>query len=131
MGLMFSGKVFSGVINDNVNFYYSDHEWNARLGTAEKFHVELKASNVTGTGPNITVSMESSADGVNWVARITNPASMPNLSPSGTLSSGSVIMSYDLGTSYVGGRFTRFKMQMGGTSPNAYIELWVSGRTAV
>lgn len=129
MSVLFSGKVFSGVMNDVTSTWYSDHEWNARLGTAEKFHLELKATNVQPT-PTITVTMEASADNVNWAARITNPASLPNLAPSATLTSNLVIMSYDLGTSFVGGRFTRFALKLAG-SGSAYIELWVTGRTAV
>lgn len=123
MAIVYAGKVFSDVLNDGTNTYYSDPECNPRLGAAEKFFVEARASNVTGTSPTLLVTLESSNDNVNWVSRST-PISAT------AISSGTVLSGSELGTGAVGGRFQRFTLKLGGTGPNAHVELWVTARNA-
>lgn len=122
--IVWAGKAFAGVINDQTNTYYTDPALNGRLGQAEKFMVELKGSNIAAT-PTPTVSLEGSNDGVNWTVRnatvITGTA----------LSTTPVQYGSDDGTQSVGGRFARFGITIGGSSSSAYVELWVTGRTAV
>lgn len=123
MAIVFSGKIFSGVINDTSNTYYSEPPFNAALGAGEKYYVELKSSNVTGTSPTVTVSLETSNDNVNWAVR--NNAVISNNAITNT----TVLTGQDTGTT-VGGRFARFGVKAGGTSPNAYVEIWVAARNA-
>lgn len=127
MTIKYCLKTHSLVVNDSVNTYYSDPELNAALGTAEKFLVEVRTSNVSGTTPKIAVTIETSVDGVNWAARSTPiPASLTLGVPGPTVQYGS-----DLGTSVVAGRFIRVGTILSGASASAFVEIWVCGRSAV
>lgn len=125
MSIVWSGKAFAGVINDQTNTYYTDPELNGRLGQAEKYLVELKGSNIQGS-PTATVSLEGSNDGVNWIIRNSTVIS-------GGAVSTTPIWGIDNGSTgvVVGGRFARFGIKLAVASTSAYIELWVTGRTAV
>jgi hypothetical protein len=124
MAVLGNLKVFSTTITNGTNTYYSEREYEQRLGDAEKFFVELRASSVAAGAPNITVTLETSTDGVNWFTRGTF-ANLTNAS----VSNGTVISDSLAGT--VGARLSRFTLKMGGTTPSAYIELWATDRNAI
>ena len=123
MAIQYAGKVYSDVMNDGTNTYYSDPECNAKLGMAEKFFIEARTSNVTGTTPTLAIALESSNDNVNWVPRSTVIVAT-------AIASGTTLTGSELGTAAVGGRFQRFTLKLAGTTPNAYVELWVTARNA-
>lgn len=120
MPLVYRGKVFAGVINDLANIYYSDPSLDGRLGEAEAYLVELRASNVVSS-PSATVSLESSNERVNWIVRNGTVISSAII---GT----SVLYGAEQGTSSVGGRFARFGIKLS-LLGSAYCELWVAART--
>jgi hypothetical protein len=117
-------KVFSDVVNDVVNTWYSEPRWNAALGAAENYFLDLKYSNVQGSGVKLTVLLETSDDGMNWATRA-NFAALSN-----TSISGSGVLS-DTNSSTVGGLYSRFSFKLiGSGSVGTYIELWVTSRDA-
>lgn len=121
MTIRFTGKVLSRVVNNAANVYYSDFRFNSLLGAGEKFFVEAKVSGVTGTAPTLSVRLETSTDNSSWVIRSTP------IVPS-AIQSGTVLWGLELGTNMPGGDYARFGVQLGGTNPNAYVELWVVAR---
>jgi len=121
MAIRFEGKVLSCVINNAVNIYYSNFRLNRRLGSGEKYFVEARVANVSGTAPTLSVRLETSADGSNWAVRSTPIVAAP-------IQSGTVLTGSELGTSFIGGEYARFGVQLGGTGPNAYVELVVVAR---
>lgn len=123
MAIVYAGKVFSRVLNDATNTHYSDPECNAKIGAGEKFFVEVRASNVSGTSPTLLVTLESSNDNVNWATRST----LINLA---SIVGGPVLTASELGTAAVGGRFQRLSFKLGGTTPSAYLEAWLTARNA-
>jgi hypothetical protein len=120
MSIVFAGKVFSRVINDLTNTYYSDDELDEALGLAEKFFIEVKGSNVNGT-PTLTLTLETSEDGVNWTTRSTPISATYATNPR---------FASELGTGQTGGRFARFGAKHTG-SGGGYLEVWVTGRDAL
>jgi len=125
MAIVASGKIFSAVINDNTNTYYSDAEWNARLGMGEKFMLELRATNVVTNG-SVTVQLESSNDNINWHIRnnaVINANTLTNATTATCFGS-------EVGTSEVGGRFARFNVKLTNTTA-AYIEMFCTARNAL
>ncbi len=123
MSILFSTKVFSGVINDFSFTRYSPPELNQLLGTAEKFFLEAKATAVQPTATSLVVSIEFSNDNVNWT-----PIATPIFQ---TITSGTVLFASDFAGGSVITRFARYGCGLYALQATAaYIELWVTGRDA-
>lgn len=131
MSILYSGKPFSITINDKVNTYYSDPELNARLGMGEKFYIEARATNVSGTAPTLTVGLETSNDGVNFSARSGSPF-INQVAITVGATAVTVLTATCLGTADVGGRFCRVTAKLADTgAPGAFVEIWVTARDAM
>ena len=66
--LMFSQKVFEGGVSGagSSAAAYSKKDLDRFLAQADRFFVQVRASQVSGTGPKVTVDLQSSNDGVDW-----------------------------------------------------------------
>ena len=123
MSILFSTKVFSGVINDFSFTRYSPPELNELLGTAEKFFLEAKATAVQPTATSLVISIEFSNDNVNW-APIATPINA-------VIVTDTVLFASDFAGGSVITRYIRYGLKLSATqSTAAYIELWVTGRDA-
>jgi len=128
MSVKYSIQTHGDVLSDTSR-KYSPPSLDAALSTAEKFFVAAKTTNVSGSGSlSLTVTFELSNDGYNWQARGATP-----VINGGTVVAGAatILTGYDDGISNacVGGRFMRVVAQLGGTTPGAYVEIWVCGRS--
>lgn len=125
MPTLFHEKVLSTVVNDSASTYYSDPEHDGMLGQAEKFLVEVVATNVSGASATLTLSLETSNDHLTWFVR--DSALLNAVSIVG----GAVkwaVEPWDGGTVPMNGCYARFGCKLGGAGSNAYLEVFVEGR---
>lgn len=115
MSIVYAGKVFSQVVND-TNTWYSPGELNAVLGSAEKYVIQLKCTNLQAG--NVIVSLQTSEDDVNWVLR----ANLINQSLTTSILFGTYVT-----TVAVGGARGRLGFALSGGG-RAYLECWVTAR---
>jgi hypothetical protein len=94
--------------------FYSNPELSALLGFADRITVNAVVNESTGTSPALTVVAEDSADGENW-ADVNTVINAANISSPPLTLGGSV--------TYPHGRFLRFRITLGGTSPTATMSL--------
>lgn len=124
MTIYYSVKAFDDmIVSDNTNTRYSDPSLNQALAQAEKFFFQVKSTQVLGTSPNAVITLETSCDNVNWTISST-PISA-------AIANGTVLFGADLGTSQVRGLCVRIGVKLTGTTPSAYIEVWITGRSLV
>ena len=123
MSIVFGGtKVFDQSCS-GLSPFYSKQELQRQIASAEKFTALIKTTGVTGTGPTMKVDLEHSNDAINWVVKT-------NLVAGGTAISNTITFTpQDTGTTTVGGAFMRLAVTLGGTTPAAYVEIWLTGRT--
>lgn len=106
---------------------YSDSTMDEVLAVAEQFFITAKVVGVGGTSPTLTVMIEHSLDGVNWVA-----PSLPIFLTALTAGIVNDLRGSEVGSSLVFGRYVRIAAFLGGTgSLTANVEIWVCGRSAV
>lgn len=92
------------------------------LGINDDLVVQFHVANVSGTSPTITATYYHSNDGQNFVAHTTLLSAVSLSSPP-----------YDnmvavLGTTTPLGRYGRITVQLGGTTPAAYVRVVACGR---
>lgn len=121
MTIRYRAKVLSCVVNDGVSTFYSEPRHDAGLAAGERVVVETRVSNVSGASPTLTMTLETSNDGVNWVVRGTLVSAYP-------IVSGTVMNGAERSMSTVGARFARLGVRLGGSGPNAYVESWAVAR---
>lgn len=124
ISLLYNLQVLSAPIDDSTT-HYSDPSLNAMLAQADYVTIYARTSNPGGTSPTLTVELEHSLDNRHWATKDaiiegkaidTNPVT--DTIASSTSTSG-------------GGGFYRFAVSMGGSSsPNALLDLWVTGRSS-
>lgn len=125
MSILFCTKVFNGLLDNSNNIFYSPPELNAALGKAEKYFFQVRPTQVAGTSPTLQLTLETSNDGVNWSVRST-PISATSIT-----STTQALFGNELGTAAVGGCYARVGIKLGGTTPVSFVEVWVTGRSAV
>lgn len=125
MPTLFNQKVLSTVVNDITQTHYSDPAYDALLGNAEKYLAEVKASGVSGGSATLTLSLETSNDGVTWFVRDATLINAQSI-VGGKVQFASEI--FDGGAIPLSGCYARFGCKLGGAGSNAYLELWVEGR---
>lgn len=114
------------VFNENMEgttLLYSDPTHNAVLGLVEKLSIFALGDTVTGT-TSLTVQIEESPDQVHWQSKGT--AAEINGS---ALSTSAVVplVGRDAGTVPASG-FLRLRVALTGTTPEAHVRIWVTGR---
>ena len=129
---IFQTKLFDGYVSGTTNVYTQTADADL-LGSVERLTLGVVVNAVSGTNPTITVQIENSPDGTRWMNQYntvpeingvtlvaadstlyysTNQASTTRSSPTVPIAS-----------------FIRMRIALGGTSPGAYVRLWVVGRS--
>lgn len=130
--LVFHQKVFSGGISGTAAVY-SLPQFNAQLGQAVRWYVLARVTNVTGTSPTITVELQHSSTGMESEFKDLNTAAVAPISALAVtanvinLIEGS--MRHTDANVSVPAAYVRAEIKLGGTSPNANVEIWITGRS--
>ncbi len=117
--LVYNEVVFDENLSGTSNWYTSD-VYSAVLASADYLRLIGLATQVTGTGPTVTIVLEHSADGQTWVAASTlvNAAALSN---NLTVTAQSVEELLGL---------ARLRITLGGTSPTCRLRVGVTGRAS-
>lgn len=105
---------------------YTPPELDALLGSVDSLSFCVSASQVAGTSPTLTVQVEQGPDRIRWEDR--NATAEVN-GVSLSASADNVESANDgnpAGATRLG--YARLRIQLGGTSPEAQIKVWVTGR---
>jgi hypothetical protein len=120
----FNILVFDDFISGAGTVVYTRPDFYDKLGGVDKLALCAVSDQVTTTG-TLTVQIEHSADGVNWIAKSgTAEIAAADL----TAGSTEVAYGYDPGTSPTLG-LVRLSLTIA-TSTMAHVKLWVTGRDA-
>lgn len=120
----FSKDVFDEIISGTGNTWYTPGSFNDLLGSVDFLGIFAATTNVSGTTPTLTVQVQHSPDGQNWVSVSGTPEISATLIASNTGYYGS-----DNGISPVLASFVRLQITLGGTSPQCRLKVSVTGRT--
>jgi hypothetical protein len=117
--------VFDDFISGAGTVVYTRPDFYDKLGSVDKLALFAVSDQVTTNG-TLTVRIEHSADGVNWIAKSSGAAEIA----AADLTAGSteVAYGYDPGTSPTLG-LVRLSLTIA-TSTMAHVKLWVTGRDA-
>ena len=122
---MFHDIVFEGWMAKAGSTVYSDPIFIDRMGAADQIHVSGYASSVTGTSPTLTIGSEESIDRFHWVPR---DSGIVNAAPLSTVTE-TLFQGLDLDPSQFGKLgYLRIYLTLGGTSPQGFFRVWVTGR---
>lgn len=123
-------KVFHELVYDDyvsdVDPTYSDPAFDARLGAAERLALVVVADEVSGTAPAVTLGLEHSGDGENWVAK-GGGAAVKAVALVAGQASAQCVGGGDYGGAPALG-FVRLKLAMASGSA-ARLRVWVTGRS--
>ena len=121
-------KYMKTVLNDFVvgtTVVYTDTGNNDSLGSADKIAMHVVIDQVSGTSPTLTLALEHSCDGRNWVAK--NVAGADIIGQTLSASTTNSFFASDAGTTPFMG-FVRIRVALGGTSPVAHVKVHLTGR---
>lgn len=101
--------------------FYSNPEFNAILGQAERIVIHAVVTESSGTSPTLTAVLQDSSDNENWddVATLISAVSISSV-PLTERGANTVTI----------GRYARLKITLGGTSPTATMTIRVSLKAA-
>ena len=122
---LFHQLAFEGYVNGTANVY-SDPALTSVLGTADQLVIGGYTSQVSGTGPTITIQVEHSIDNIRWQDRnITAEVAGTTLS-----TTAETPFSGQDGDPTTRPRlaFARLRIALGGTTPAGQVRIWVTGR---
>jgi hypothetical protein len=103
---------------------YTSPEFNEILARHERVAFQVIVDQVTGTTPTFTLQQEHSSDQRNWSFKNGTAEILPaSISATAT----TVLSGYELGTNPSHG-YVRLRLQLAGTSPQAHVKIWVTGR---
>ena len=123
--LVFREKLFDGFLRGSGNVYTQTADADL-LSAADRVTVGLVLSAVTGTDPSITVQFENSPDGTRWM----NQSASPEVDGTTIPGSEFVVWGTNEGSRTIPiAGYVRLRIALGGTSPAAYLRLWVIGRS--
>ena len=97
------------------------------LGTTDQLTIGGYTAQVTGTSPTLTVQVEQSFDNIRWQNR-NGTAEVPAAALSTGATETNVQGQDGNPTARPTLPFVRLRIALGGTSPNAQVRLWVTGR---
>lgn len=120
----FNREVYKETHDIGATARYTSAEFNDLLGSQDRLVVQYSGIKISGTSPTLTVVLEGSNNGVDWVAQDT-------LFNAAALTAGQVNTAVSLGFplgSYVQA-FARLKVTMAGTNPSAQVQLFACGRS--
>lgn len=124
--IVYSRKVLEGGISGqgSSTALVTSQELNAMLAQAERFYVQARVAQVTGTAPKVTIEIQTSNDGNTWSLYATPISSIDTPINVVTPLSGSGVDAAKV----VGSQVRILAYFSSGTNPNANIEVWVTGR---
>jgi hypothetical protein len=119
-------QVFDDAVVGTGNVYTSP-EFEELLGLADRSAIQAVADQVSGTTPTLTVSFEHGTDGRNWSAKngtaeINAQALVSNATNN--------LTGTEAGSNPSHGR-ARLRIALAGTTPQARLRIYVTGRTRV
>ena len=126
MAILFSGKVFEGSIS-GTTAVYTGSELYRTIAQGEKFYVEVRAAQTT-TGATVTVALEQSNEASAFVAAWEVKATLISAAATSPTVV-NYVRGYDLGTTKVGAGNMRLAISLGGATPTAYVEAWLTVRS--
>lgn len=103
---------------------FTSPEFNDELGRNERLAIQAITDQVTGTLPTLQVQQEHASDQRNFTFK-NGSAEIPATTISATATT--ILTGYELGTNPSHG-YVRLRIQLGGTSPQAHVKIWVTGR---
>jgi hypothetical protein len=121
-------KYMKTVLNDFVvgtTAVYTDTSYNDALGSVDKIALHVVIDQVSGTSPTLTLALEHSCDGRNWVAKNISGADISGQALLATATNS--FFASDAGTVPFMG-FVRIRVALGGTSPVAHVKVHLTGR---
>jgi hypothetical protein len=109
----------------SADVVWTDAKFNDVLGRFDQTSIIAVVDNVSGTNPTLTVQIEHSGDGRNWVAKNgTAEISAKTITASTT----TTLAGNDAGTT-PSAAFVRLTVYLGGTaSPQAHVKIYVCNR---
>jgi hypothetical protein len=122
-------RSFSELVFDRMVYgtdpVFTDASWNSGLGLPDQLAIFAKITQVSGTSPTITVAIENSGDNIlfgekSGTPQINNQTLAANLE--------NIFMGSDSGAS-PSLAFVRLAVTLGGTTPAAWVRLYVTGRS--
>lgn len=114
-----SEQIFDQNLSGASTFWYTSSEWDQVLGNCDRLGFQIVTTGASGTSPLLTVSIQYSADGQNWVIWSTD------------ISGQAVINNaqYYLGVNSITAAYVRLQISLGGTSPATRLKAYVCGRS--
>lgn len=116
----FNVFAFDELISGTAKVWYSSGELNATLADAHVLALHACSTNVSGTSPTLTVTLEHSADNQDW----SPVAATPEVVAAALAENGSAF-GFRVGA-FSG--YVRAKIALGGTAPQCRLKLYVTGR---
>lgn len=123
---LFNQTVFDENIASTATTWYTSAEHNDRLGLPDVLMIQAVATNVTGTTPTLTLQVEHCADGQNWINL--KPTGGPEIAAA-AINTTPVNYAYVSSVTTIPLSFVRFRISLGGTSPQCRLKVLVTGRT--
>jgi hypothetical protein len=120
----FTVEAFDEIISGTTSAWYTPAQFNDQLGSVDGLTLHAVTTDVTGSFPTLTCGVETSANGMDWIAYGSTPAINGVSIASGDVKEGvHGFMSFFL-------RFVRVKITLQGSSPKCRLRLHITGRTA-
>lgn len=126
MAIIFSEKVYDAGITGTTPVY-TPPDLYRRIAQGEKFFVQVRASQPTGT-PSLKVDLEHSNEGIATAAWFIKQVLIAPTSVAST-SAPTYLVGFDLGAAVIGGSFMRLAMTLSGATPGCYVEVWLTVRS--
>ena len=117
----YNQQIFDDIITGTGTSWYSPADFNDLLGTADAFAVAAAVSAVSGTSPTLTVQAEHSCDGQNWNATASAEIST-------AIANDLLYWGYRYEETTILMSLVRFKITLGGTTPQCRLKLFATGR---
>ncbi len=125
MAILWSGVVYEGGISGTTTVYTGPEHYR-RIASGEKFAVQARVTQVSGTSPTVAIVLEHSNEGVAAAAWVTKSTPVPATAV--TANQANFLQGQDAGTT-PGMANMRLAITLGGTTPNAYVEVWLTVRS--
>lgn len=114
--------VFNDFISGTGSFWYSSAEFNGPLGECDLFALQAMPTNVTGTTPQLGVTLETSSDNQNWSELFPTPQI------GDPLASDLSVYGYQAPQNSFPRGFVRARINLYGTAPACHLKLYITGR---
>lgn len=125
MAILWSGLVFEGGVSGTTTAY-TGPELYRRIAMGEKYAMQARVTQVSGTSPTVAIVLEQSNEAAAAAAWVTKATLL--VATAVNANSVNFLQGTDVGTS-PGMANMRVGITLGGTTPNAYVEVWLTVRS--